>query len=186
MTAADDGSTTAHWGGVGAGAAVTAVSRGGRYSAGVADQSPNALARAALPWVVATAVVLAIAVTTGFVVAFLVASGRAVDAPGVGVLPTPHRPVVSLAPGQTLDVTPVPTTQPRRTPTPAPVITPEPSPFTHVVSRGENLTYIAAIYCTTVEAIMELNDIVNPNRIQPGQELLIPGGGCASPAPSPA
>ncbi len=186
-TAADYVSTTAIGGGRGSGRAVTAVSRGGRYSAGVADPSSNALARAALPWVVATAVVLAVAVTTGFVVAFLVASGRAVDTPGVGVLPTPRRtPVVSLAPGQTLDVTPALTIQPRRTPTPAPVITPEPSPFTHVVSRGENLTYIAAIYCTTVEAIMVLNDIANPNRIQPGQELLIPGGGCASPEPSPA
>lgn len=154
----------------------------------MADPSPNTLARAALPWVVATAVVLAISVTAGFVLAFLVASGRAVDAPGAGsASPTPRRtPVVSLALGQTPDVSTAPTIQPRRTPTPLPVITPEPSPFTHVVSRGENLTYIASIYCTTVEAIMELNGIANPNRIQPGQELLIPGGGCASPPPSPA
>lgn len=152
----------------------------------MADPSPNALARAALPWVVATVVVLAIAVTTGFLVAYLVASGRAVDAPGVGIAsPTPRRtPVVSLAPGETPDATP--TIQPRRTPTPAPVITPEPSPFVHVVARLETLRYIAGLYCTTVDAILEVNDIANPNRIQVGQELLIPGGGCATPPPSPA
>lgn len=154
----------------------------------MADPSPNALARAALPWVVATVVVLAIAVTTGFIVAYLVASGRAVDAPGVGLAsPTPRRtPLVSLAPGQTPDTTPEPTIQPRRTPTPAPVITPEPSPFVHVVARLETLRYIAGLYCTTVDAILEVNDIANPNRIQVGQELLIPGGGCATPPPSPA
>lgn len=160
---------------------------GGRYSAGVADPSPNALARAALPWVVATAVVLAAAVTTGFLVAYLVASGRAVDAPGVGLAsPTPRRmPIVSLAPGQTPNVESSPTIQPRRTPTPVPVITPEPSPFVHVIARLETLRYIAGIYCTTVDAIVELNGITNPNRIQVGQELLIPGGGCATPSPSP-
>lgn len=133
----------------------------------------------------ATAVVLAIAVTIGFIVAYLVASGRAVDAPGVGLAsPTPR--MVSPAPGQTPDATPAPTIQPRRTPTPVPVVTPEPSPFVHVVARLETLRYIAGLYCTTVEAIMEINDIANPNRIQVGQELLIPGGGCATPPPSPA
>lgn len=154
----------------------------------MADPSPNALARAALPWVVATAVVLALAVTTGFIVAFLVASGRAVDAPGVGLAsPTLRRtPVVTLAPGQTPAATPDPTSQSRRTPTPMPVITPEPSPFLHIVARRENLRYIAGLYCTTVDSILELNDIANPNRIQVGQELLIPGGGCASPEPGPA
>jgi len=151
------------------------------------NPSPNALARAALPWVVATAVVLATAVTTGFIVAYLVASGRAVDPAAAIVSPTPRRtPAVSLAPGQTSDAAASPTIQPRRTPTPEPVVTPEPSPFLHVVSRLETLRYIAGLYCTTVSAIMELNDIANANRIQVGQELLIPGGGCASPEPSPA
>ncbi|MGI8928259.1 MAG: LysM peptidoglycan-binding domain-containing protein [Candidatus Limnocylindrales bacterium] len=154
----------------------------------MADPSPNALARAALPWVVATVVVLAVAVTTGFVVAYLVASGRAVDAPGAGLASATPRntTVVSLAPGQTPDSTPAATIQPRRTPTPAPVITPEPSPFIHVIARGENLRYIAGLYCTTVDAILEINDIANPNRIQVGQELLIPGSGCSSPEPGPA
>lgn len=151
----------------------------------MADPSPDAQLRAALPWVVAAAVVLAVAVTAGFVVAYLVASGRAADVPEVGLAsPTPGRtPGVSLLPGQTLKV---PTIQPRRTPTPVPVITPEPSPFVHVVARLETLSYIAAIYCTTIDAILAINDVAHPNRIQVGQVLLIPGGGCATPPPSPA
>jgi len=130
--------------------------------------------------------VLAVAVTAGFLVAFLLASGRAVDAPSAAASPTPRRtPIVSFAPGETPQQTGAATVQPRRTPTPAPVVMPEPSPFPHTISRGESLTYIAGLYCTTVDAITELNGITNPNRIQVGQVILIPGGGCA-PEASPA
>ena len=52
----------------------------------------------------------------------------------------------------------------------------------HVVRWGENLTYIAGQYGTTVQAIMNANGISNPNRIYAGQRLLIPG---AAPAPAP-
>jgi LysM repeat protein len=54
----------------------------------------------------------------------------------------------------------------------------------HIVRWGENLTYIAARYGTTVEAIMSLNGITNPNRIYAGQRLLIPGA-VSPPAPAP-
>jgi hypothetical protein len=64
------------------------------------------------------------------------------------------------------------------------VITPAPSPFEHEIGRGESLTYIAGLYCTTVDEIVTLNEIENPNRIQIGQIILIPGGGCASPEPN--
>ena len=61
------------------------------------------------------------------------------------------------------------------------------SPFEHTIARGESLTYIAGLYCTTVEEILELNGIANPNRIQVDQVILIPGGGCESPtAPADA
>ena len=101
--------------------------------------------------------------------------------------PTPRRTaIVSLAPGETPQRSDEPTIQPRRTPTPAPVVTPEPSPFPHTISRGESLTYIAGLYCTTVDAIQDLNGITNPNRIQVGQVILIPGGGCALSEQSPA
>jgi LysM repeat protein len=65
------------------------------------------------------------------------------------------------------------------------VPTPEPTPIEHVVERGEFLSYIAGLYCTTVEDILALNEIQNPNRIQPGDVLLIPGGGCDAAEASP-
>ena len=136
--------------------------------------------RQALPWLVAAVAVLAFAVIGGFVAAYLVADGR--KAPdGGGALPSSRAtssPRVTLAPGQTPTLPPDATEQPRRTPTPPPVITPEPSPIVHVVRRGEYLSYIAGLYCTTVAEILELNDIDDPDVVQPRTELLIPGGGC--------
>ena len=83
--------------------------------------------------------------------------------------------------------TPTPTSgssnQPRRTPTPFAEPTPEATPFEHTIARGESLSYIAGLYCTSVAEIQELNGIENPNRIQVDQVILIPGGGCSSPAP---
>lgn len=128
-------------------------------------------------------IVLAAAVAAGFLVAYLVASGRAVD-PGSGVnLPSPRRSAAaSVAPGSSAGQSAAPTEQPRRTPGEP---TPEPSPIQHVVARGEYLSYIAGLYCTTVEDILALNEIQNPNRISPGDVLLIPGGGCAAPESTP-
>ena len=149
------------------------------------ERTPRDVIRFALPWVLASLIVLAVAVTAGFVTAYLVASGRAVQPPDFGLVsPTPHKtPTVTLAPGET----PQPgeaTIQPRRTPTPPPQITPESTPFVHVVARGEYLTYIAGLYCVDVNEIIALNNITNPNRIRVGTELLIPGSArCSSPAP---
>jgi LysM repeat protein len=135
-----------------------------------------------LPWVAATVIVLAAAVAAGFLVAYIVASGRAVD-PGSGVnQPTPRRSVpASVAPGSSAGASGIPSEQPRRTPG---LPTPVPSPIEHVVARGEYLAYIAGLYCTTVEDILALNDIQNPNHISPGDVLQIPGGGCPSAAPA--
>ena len=44
----------------------------------------------------------------------------------------------------------------------------------YMVGRGDNLTYIANIYRTTVFNIIRLNNIKNPNLIFPGQILKIP------------
>jgi len=44
----------------------------------------------------------------------------------------------------------------------------------HLVERGENLTLIAARYGTTVAAIVQANNIANPNLIYVGQRLTIP------------
>jgi LysM repeat protein len=45
----------------------------------------------------------------------------------------------------------------------------------HVVRWGENLTWIAGRYGTSIQAIMHANGLNNPNRIYAGQRLIIPG-----------
>lgn len=45
----------------------------------------------------------------------------------------------------------------------------------HTVVQGENLTKIAAKYNTTVNNLVELNNITDPNRIVVGQELIVSG-----------
>lgn len=47
------------------------------------------------------------------------------------------------------------------------------TPVTHVVQPGESLTIIANQYDTTVEQIIQANNLANPNRILRGQELKI-------------
>lgn len=49
-----------------------------------------------------------------------------------------------------------------------------PQPITHVVQPGENLTKIAQQYNISVQAIMQANNLINPNYIQAGQVLVIP------------
>ncbi len=46
---------------------------------------------------------------------------------------------------------------------------------THTVQAGENLTRIALKYGTTVQAIVQANNITNPNLVFVGQVLIIPG-----------
>ncbi|MGH2352913.1 MAG: LysM peptidoglycan-binding domain-containing protein [Chloroflexota bacterium] len=72
-----------------------------------------------------------------------------------------------------------PPAPPRPSPTPramaiaAPLPNPA-TPHTHVVGARETLSSIARRYGTTVEAIAELNDLANPDRIGEGDRLLIP------------
>lgn len=44
----------------------------------------------------------------------------------------------------------------------------------HVVQRGQSVYRIAQLYGTTVEAIVAVNELVNPSRIVVGQALVIP------------
>ena len=165
---------------------------GSRYSAAVPDPEPNeprstpdppipasrprpSHARAALPWVLAAAVVLTFAAAGGLLTAYLVANLRAVPPPAALLTPTPTLPATATpSPTATPGAT-EPTPQPRRTPTAPPTVTPEPTPFVHVVQRGESLTYIANLYGVSVGDILALNNIKNPNRVPVGRELLIPG-----------
>lgn len=97
-------------------------------------------------------------------------------------LPTPTRtPIPTFTPTGTPQPTPIlmptrPTTAtPTTTFTPiAPTATPAQAIRTHKVQPGETLASIAKEYNVTVEAIVELNDLSNPNVIEVGYELQIP------------
>lgn len=53
----------------------------------------------------------------------------------------------------------------------------------HVVAAGETLLGIAIRYDVALEAILEANDMVDPDVLGVGQELLIPGISAATPVP---
>jgi LysM repeat protein len=61
---------------------------------------------------------------------------------------------------------------------PAPTVTAMPEPTatlqSYQVQAGDNLTVIARRFGVTVEALMAANAISNPNRIMPGDVLIIP------------
>lgn len=59
------------------------------------------------------------------------------------------------------------------------------SGYYHTVQYGETLSQIALHYGTTVQAIAQANNIVNPNLIFAGTVLFIPVGG-ATPPSSPS
>jgi lysozyme len=61
---------------------------------------------------------------------------------------------------------------------PAPVSMPSaPAQSTYTVQPGDNLSKIAARFGTTVAALVEMNNIANPNLIYPGQVLKLKGEG---------
>ncbi len=47
---------------------------------------------------------------------------------------------------------------------------------THTVRSGDTLSTIAAQYGTTIQAIVNANNLSNPNALQIGQQLIIPAG----------
>jgi len=75
--------------------------------------------------------------------------------------------------------------QPAAAQTPQPAATPTTTapegqpdiPLVHVVEEGETLFSIAQQYETTVDILLQLNDIADPSLLYVGQELVIPGGG---------
>lgn len=143
--------------------------------------------RRALPWLGATALVLAIAGAGGLGAAYLVASLSAVPSPDAAFLPTPTpRPIPSPRPSATPGGAPsaAPTATPVPTPTPGPTVepTPEGTPIVYIVQRGDTINRIATRHGVTPESIISLNELSNPNRITPGQRLLIPAAP-ASPVP---
>lgn len=88
--------------------------------------------------------------------------------------------------GQVLTIPGAGSPQPGATPTPQPQPQPQPAPQTYTVVAGDTLSAIAARFGTTVTALVQANNIVNPNLIYVGQVLNIPGGtGTPQPQPQP-
>jgi LysM repeat protein/predicted nucleic acid-binding Zn ribbon protein len=59
------------------------------------------------------------------------------------------------------------------TPTPTATLTPSPTPFLYTIKRGDTLSAIASRYKTTVEALMQANNITDATRIQVGTKITI-------------
>ena len=58
-----------------------------------------------------------------------------------------------------------------------------PVPLKHVVQSGESLFSIGQLYSVKMEAIIELNNIDDPDKISAGDEILLPQGSVARVAP---
>ncbi len=78
------------------------------------------------------------------------------------------------------------TEQPIPTPQPQPYVEPQvqSSGTTYIVQAGDTLSAIAARYGTTYQSLAAINNIADPNRIYPGQEIVIDGATAESPASS--
>lgn len=82
------------------------------------------------------------------------------------MMPQPMPPMQPLPP--TPPTTPLP-------PLPVPPTpTPPPGSVIHVVRAGDTVFRIAQMYGSTIEAIVEANNLVNPDLIYPGQRLIVP------------
>lgn len=67
----------------------------------------------------------------------------------------------------------------------AAIAPPEEALFRYEIQRGDTLNGIARRYGVPVKELVEANDIVDPNRIFPGQKLVIPGYKLPQPEPEP-
>lgn len=75
------------------------------------------------------------------------------------------------------------------TPQPAPQPAPAPAPApggTYRIVSGDTLSGIASKYNTTWQVLQQMNGLIDPNRIYPGQVLRVPGGDSPQPAPAPS
>jgi LysM repeat protein len=138
---------------------------------------------AALPWVIAAVALFAIAAVGGFGAAYVLSTGQAVATVDPAKLPTPTpvptptlgpaTPTPAVTPTATAAASPTGLTSPPASASAAPS-GPTPSPISYVVKRGDRLSDIANQFGVTVDAIVQLNNLDNPDHIEAGQVLLIP------------
>ena len=111
-----------------------------------------------------------------FILWFLLIRPRDTRAPGLEA--TPIVPITSPViddPNTAFEnviATPTPEATPTFTPEPRP--TPSPTPLVYVVQPGDSLSAIAQRFGVTVEALIEVNRLVDPDTLQVGQEIVIP------------
>lgn len=79
---------------------------------------------------------------------------------------------------------PTPTPAPAPAPTTEPTAPPATGSETYTVQAGDTLFRIALKFGTTVQALMDLNGLDNPNFVWVGQQLVIRSGGGEAPAPA--
>jgi LysM repeat protein len=127
--------------------------------------------RLLIPLAVAAGVLL-VAAVAGYGISQVVAQMASAPGPRITLPPT-----ASASPSATSVVTASPPPSPRGTPRPTP------TPIFHVVQRGEFLIQIATRYGVDVQAIIDANQILDPDLVEPGQRLMIPAPG-QSPTPT--
>jgi len=137
---------------------------------------PNTCSR--WQWLLVTAALLTVLLLTG--------CGQVVTRPTPTPVPTA---TVALPPTSTPKPTPTPAPY---TPAPTPTPTITPTPIIYTIQRGDNLFTIARRYGVTVQALQDVNGIVDPRSLQIGQQLVIPmdeeslqGSSTATPTPTP-
>jgi hypothetical protein len=159
-------------------------------ASGAPSSTPRNSSNRVVGWLVAAVVVLVLAVAGGLFTAWIVANMRAVPGPvaaassGPGAQPScacsfgPTK-----APGSTASAEASPVAA--HTPTPAPTVEVTPVPLVYTVQPGDHLINIADLYQVSLQDVMALNNITNPNKIQVGEQLLIPGYGIPPPTKKP-
>lgn len=88
------------------------------------------------------------------------------------VPPTFERPTVVF--GTDTPTPPPPTNTPEAGVPPTPTVPVYTGTITHTIQAGETLLVIAQMYGVTVEEIVEINNLDNPNLLSVGQVLLVP------------
>lgn len=95
------------------------------------------------------------------------------------------KPAETLPPSAAAEATPTSLPPATTTPRPAPTVTPRPvwtatpsvsqsARVTYVIESGDTLSGLARRYNTTVDAIVRLNNMVEPDKLAVGTRLLIP------------
>lgn len=153
----------------------------------MSSPTPGGWPAVVLPWLLAAVLLFVVAAVAGFGAAYMLASANAVPTVNPAFLPTPSRPATatpgpaSATPLATPSLAASPTSSPGTEPpasqsaAPSPSApTPAPTPIRYVVKRGDRLYQIAAQFGVTVDEIVELNNLENPDLIVAGQVLLIP------------